>query len=354
MQTAYGSVLRYYLTHKVELLRIHQFGHDDPQFENAKVLPCVFVFRNNLPNQLITVLTKGGTLGNPSTTEFIPIERLSSESKWFAGSSSVLSIQSDIRIRDLFMVRRGIATGANDFFVLERDRAVRLGIPNRALRPLLPKVRNLRSAVVETEADGYPRVSPQLCLIDSDMAEAEIEARYPRFADYLRTAKGLGILSRNLVRSRHPWYKQERREAAPFLCTYMGRNRASADPPIRFIWNKSRAVVTNTYLMLYPHAPLAEMLKAEPEIAHDVFALLQQTSRETMSEKWRVHAEGLYKIEPRELLDVRLASHPAWLGQVISNQASFHQKVIGPSSTDSFQPELLPIFMLTNGKDKSR
>lgn len=314
MQTAYGAAVRHYLTHRVQLVRVHQFGHDEPQFENAKVLPAVVVFRNSLPSADQTaILSKGGRLANPIISETVRVGELSCDAKWWIPRHPQRTRRaSDIQVGDLFVVRRGIATGANDFFVMERATAVRLGLPIAAVRPVLPKARTLQTDIVEREADGYPRVRPQLCLLDCDLPEGEIRTRYPRLMKYLLTAKDLDILKRNLVRQRHPWYKQERRDPPPFLCTYMGRGRANG-PPLRFVWNKSDAVATNTYLMLYPRAALAKLLRERPDLTARLFILLQQTARETMSEIWRVHAGGLHKIEPGELLRVRLSSSPVWL-----------------------------------------
>ena len=228
----------------------------------------------------------------------------------------------DWRLRDLFSVRRGIATGANDFFVLARAEASRLGIPEIALRPLLPKARMLTTDIIDSEKDGYPALRPQLCLLDCDLPEVDVRKRFPKLMAYLDTAKGLGIRERNLLRSRNPWYRQERRKPAPFLCTYMGRP-ASNGPPLHFIWNKSEAVVTNTYLMLYPRPALAKLLADQPQIYAKLFALLRETAQTTMSEFLRIHAGGLRKIEPKDLQQVRLPKHPTWLKKIIGATLEF-------------------------------
>lgn len=337
MQTAYGAAIRHYLTHRVQLVRIHQFGHDDPQFENALVLPAVVVFRNRPPCAGHTaLLSVGGTLASPEVSTPVRVETLSRQSKWLIKRRPPRARRSSsIRIGDIFVVRRGIATGSNDFFVMKRTEAARLGIPAAALRPVLPKARTLETDIVEREADGYPKVYPQLCLLDYHLPEDEIRTQHPRLMEYLMTAKDLGILERNLVRKRHPWYRQERREPAPFLCTYMGRSRADV-PPIRFIWNKSDAVAINTYLMLYPRAALATILRERPEVAAELFALLQETARETMSESWRVHAGGLHKIEPGELLQVRFSSSPAWLAEGVDSNLPLEARR-GPEETQALR-----------------
>ena len=321
MQTGYGSAVRSYLTHKVQLIRIHIFDPGDPQFENAMVCPAVVVFRNCHPSEgHSAVLSTNGTLQKPVIQETVDIADLRREGKWSVPSRPYRPTKSsDRHIEDLFIIRRGIATGANTFFIMERTEAEQIGIPNVALRPILPKVRALETDIVEGDKDGYPRVDPQLCVLDCSLSEEEISARYPRFSAYLATARGRGIRDLTLVQHRSPWYRQERREPAPFLCTYMGRG-CHGKPPLRFIWNKSRAIAANTYMLLYPRPQLTQLLSARPGIAQDVFLLLQETARKTMSKNSRVYAGGLRKIEPSELRKVRLASHPSWLDQAIDRQ----------------------------------
>ena len=325
MQTNYGIALRQYLTQSVQLIRIHQFAPNDPQFEHVMTLPAVVVFRNTPPSDDQTViLSIGGTLHNPTGLQTVRIDELRKETKWVIprSTSNNTNFSKGFRIGDLFIVRRGIATGANDFFIIDRAKAMQMGIPEVALRPILPKMRTLETDIIEAEEDGYPKVASQLCLIDCSLSEDEIKDHYPRFMKYLMTARELGIRDLYIVRNRQIWYRQEHREPATFLCTYMGRGGLNT-PPLRFIWNKSRAVAANTYLMLYPRPALSELISERPEITALIFALLKETARETMSENMRMYAGGLRKIEPKELLQVRLSSTPEWLVQAVDQSELF-------------------------------
>ena len=314
MQTAYGVAIREYLTEKVELVRVHRFNHDDPQFETAHVLPAVVAFRNRRPPaNHVAVLTVGGTLYKPAKRTTIHISELRKDSTWSI-PRRITKGQSRfaLKIGDLFTVRRGIATGANNFFILKREHARELGIPDLALRPILPKARTLSSDVVNREPDGYPSINPQLSLLDCNLSEDQVAAQYPELMAYLNTAKGLGILDRNLIRHRHPWYKQEHRDPSPFLCTYMGRG-GKDHPPLRIILNKSDAVAPNTYIMMYPREPLMAVLKDRLLPIEDLFMLLKEAAEKNILVNARIHAGGLRKIEPGELLKVHLASSPPWL-----------------------------------------
>src|SRR5205823_13460053 len=82
-------------------------------------------------------------------------------------------------LADFFRVQRGIATGSNKFFILDRADAMGRGLPNRYLRPVLPSPRCLREKIIESDDDGYPLIDRQLCVIDCDLPESIVEQRHP-------------------------------------------------------------------------------------------------------------------------------------------------------------------------------
>ena len=302
MDVNYGKGIRDYLTSRVTLMHIHRFDPERSQFKDALVSSAVVWYRNNPPPRNHKVrMTYGGTLDRPELEGLVPLETLRHNRKWSGHPETVSTPGEDgTTLSDFFDIKRGIATGDNRFFVMTDVEAEERGIPRWALRPILPGARSLPQDVVCANDDGTPALDRKLFLLDSDMDQEKIAEESPELAMYLQT--GLGRVSETYLCSRRsPWYSQEKRPPAPFLCTYMGRIGKDAQPPFRFILNHSEATALNVYLMMYPKGVLAAKLEEDPQLKTTTWEALRRIGPGDVMREGRVYGGGLRKLEPKEL-----------------------------------------------------
>ena len=320
MDVNYGVPVKGYLLDKVTLLHIHRFDPNDVQFADALVSSAVVWFRKEAPRAGHQVrFTYGGSLERPKFERLVPVETLRRDAKWTRYPVKVGFEEVDTPVlSDFFTIKRGLATGNNRYFILSAEEIERRNLPFSAFRPILPSPRYLSENEILSDENGNPLLSRRLFLLDCRLEEEQIKGQYPALATYLAEGRAQGISERYLCRHRTPWYAQEDRPPAPFVCTYLGRSDTKNGRPFRFLLNHSQATAANVYLMLYPKEPLAAALRENPALKRRLWEFLNAINPNTMIAGGRVYGGGLHKLEPKELGNVPASAVSELLPQIVS------------------------------------
>lgn len=304
MDVNYGEAVRRFLLEQVTVHRIHRANPEEVQFGDALVSSAVVVIENHppLPEHRVR-FSFGGSLEAPAVERWISLSTLAIQPKW-----SRYPVESDTHpevegtpLGELFTIKRGIATGCNELFILGAARVSELGLPAEVLTPILPPPRRLPVDLVDAQPDGSPKLPNPSWLLSCALPEPEIRSRYPSLWRHLETGIP-DVSTAYLCSKRRPWYAQERREPAPLLCTYMGRGNGGR--PFRFILNRSKAIAANVYLMLYPKAPMVRAMATDSTVIERVWQFLNGLDAAALIREGRVYGGGLFKLEPTELAAV--------------------------------------------------
>ncbi|MCH7840178.1 MAG: Eco57I restriction-modification methylase domain-containing protein [Planctomycetes bacterium] len=122
MDVNYGEGVKRYLLNQVTLLRIHRFDPNDVQFADALVSSAIVWFRNAPPPRDHSVtFTFGGSILDPKVSRSVSSKALACEAKWTRFPElDTRSGQAVPTLSCFFHIKRGIATGCNDYFILEK------------------------------------------------------------------------------------------------------------------------------------------------------------------------------------------------------------------------------------------
>lgn len=308
MDVNYGDELKRYLLHTVTLLHIHRFDPNEVQFGDALVSSAVVWLRKAPPPPGHRVrFSFGGSLRQPQVCRDIAGSELAGQRKWTRLPAAISNPPAGLpMLKDFFTIRRGLATGDNDFFIVSAEDLQARNLPRDLFIPILPSPRYLSSNEVFADAQGLPRLERRHFLLNTRLSEEEIARRYPTLAAMLLSGRERGLHQRYLCRHRSPWYAQEQRPPAPLYCTYLGRGDSERGRPFRFILNHSQATVANVYLAMYPRPVLQAALLADPDLLRRIWQDLNQIPPQVLLDSGRVYGGGLHKLEPRELGQVPL------------------------------------------------
>lgn len=306
MDVNYGLAIKRYLLDRVTLLHIHRFDPNDAQFADALVSSAVVWFRNAPPPKNHAVqFTFGGTLLNPKLSRTISAQALAHEPKWTRFPVADTRTQTGVpTLSEFFKIKRGLATGNNEFFILTKEEIKARQLPIELFTPILPSPRYLTENEISADRHGNPKIDRARYLLDTKLPEDEIKRRFRTLYDYLEQGKKANIDKRYLCQHRPLWYAQENRPPAPIVCTYLGRSDAKNGKPFRFILNSSRATVANVYLAMYPTPLLLNTLAQDKTLLRRVWSLLNEITPTRLLGEGRVYGGGLHKLEPRELANV--------------------------------------------------
>ncbi len=304
MDVNYGEAVKEYLRTRVTLLRVHRFDPEDVQFGDALVSSAVVLFRNqDPPSDHAVQFTEGGSLRRPLAQRRVRARQLHPPRKWGNVARHMDEPRAGgVTLGDLFTIKRGVATGGNRFFILPDEAIRERDLPRHMFIPILPSPRFLDEDEVRADAEGTPLLKKRLFLLNCSLPEQRVEAQYPALWRYLLSGIP-DVAERYLCRHRSPWYSQENRPPAKLLCTYMGRPSPKNDRIFRFILNHSLATAANVYLLLYPR-PAVGRAFWRPDLIRTVWALLNETSVQSLARQGRVYGGGMYKLEPGELAQV--------------------------------------------------
>jgi hypothetical protein len=298
LESDYASELRTWLwTHTSRHVELHLF--DARLFQDAQVdAVCLLVGPEQAAAQSLTTgfATSIASQATPSPLQHD--RSLSQPSNWRAmfTDSGSKSVPSGNTLSYYATIRRGIATGSNQFFTLSSADVSKWGLEPGVLRPYLQRTNDFNGKTSVDLADiiELPDTRKQhILVVDASGCRSQpVEA-------YLEHGKTIGANMTYLASKRPNWFDLSSEMFEPDVIV-----AAATRTRFTLLTNAARAMITNNLYGLSWHETTPQELRV---------AILQwlQTDdgQERLLEASRTQAEGLRKMEVRSLGSVTLPPH---------------------------------------------
>lgn len=199
--------------------------------------------------------------------------------------------QYKYRLSDFAKVIRGIASGANDYFFITKQKAEEFGIPRKYFKLALGRTRDVEGNIItandlqKLEERGRPTL-----LLSLDNQRKEDLPKSLR--DYIEMGEKNNLQHKALISTRKPWYRMEKRESPKFLFAYLGRRNA------RFVMNQADVIPLTCFLCVYP-------LSDDKKYINKLWHILNNPKTiSNLKLVGKSYGSGAVKVEPKSLANL--------------------------------------------------
>ncbi|MDR0251170.1 MAG: N-6 DNA methylase [Burkholderiales bacterium] len=301
LNSDYGKLIKAHLLETGSLRHIIVFDFEENVFDDAlTTASIIFCAKDNRANKVqftnVRSVNELNTIkelvsnypqsANNSRGHFF--SELDPEIKW----KNYYQLQSKNKFNNLVpfstyaKVVRGIATGANDYFIFSLSKAKKYDINECYLLPCICRSADVQgSFFTESDLEDLKNRDKDVFLINA------LNVNNKSVIDYLRKGEDEQIHKKHLTASRNPWYSLEKRPPAPIWVSVFNRTG------LRFVRNETKALNLTTFHCIYPRSNLFSGVSVDLLFAY----LLTDTARQIFEGNSREYGNGLQKFEPNDL-----------------------------------------------------
>lgn len=241
-------------------------------------------------------------------TNTVDVKDLDPSAKWnphFEQNNVLLRPNCMLPLNYYGRFSRGIATGANEFFILSKAKVAHLGLSPEDYQPCITRSSQIRQPVLFEEDVLAMLDEGSSSLLFSTSSTPSVGAR-----NYIAYGESVGYHRRFLTSHRNPWYKTETRSPAALLFGAFSRGG------YKIILNKSRVLNLTCYHGFHPNA------SGSAYINHLFLYLFSRVGRRTVSLSMRKYGAALDKFEPNDL-NYSLVPRPSFFDRMTEHTTDY-------------------------------
>ncbi len=229
LNAGYGTIVKECLVKDGHLRAIIEIGCEQEAFPDATTSLCIILYDASTTYEGVSFFSVGGLDELDDILEQEPIsfkERssLNVEEKWgsfFNADSCLVKMKKEylVPLSTYGHFSRGIATGANEFFVLRKSEIDKLRLGLTECSGCVTKSAQITKPVFSTEDfEELAKIDAPVFLFNV-CSSPSVQA-----LSYIAYGSQQGYDKRYITRNRTPWYKMESRSAAPIMLNVFSRD----------------------------------------------------------------------------------------------------------------------------------
>lgn len=291
LNTGYGQIVKQYLLNLKIIKHIIKFDSNLKLFDEAMTTSCILCLEKT-NNRYIDFIRINNIqqLNSPFNNELIKtlsIENIDSKEKWshYFENSTIHNYKNLIKFSSIANVKRGIATGNNNFFTLTQEKINKLHLSKDVCIPCIAKSSYINKSILTNKyLEELINDNKNMFLFDGTKAKSNYDF------DYIKYGKASGVDKSYLVSHRDPWFSIEKKQVAPILISVFSRQK------LKIIMNEAKIKNLATFHGVYFHNDISN-----ENITLFFCYLLTPIAQKILKLNKREYGEGLNKFEPNDL-----------------------------------------------------
>jgi adenine-specific DNA-methyltransferase len=292
LNTGYGCLVKKELVKNAGLAAIIKLDCERDVFPDVITSVCILLYEASLRHETvdfysISKISELASFHAARPVGGVPVSQLRPEDKWapfFKRNRISINKKQTVPLEFYGHFSRGIATGANEFFVLSPSKAKSLGLAKDECRPCIAKSAQIRSPYFGRDNLRQMFEKDEQMLLFSANGNAS-----PAAVEYIQYGRQQGFHERFLTCHRTPWYKTEERSPAPLLLGVFSRGG------YKIVLNETNAVNLTCYHGFQPNMFGLRYFR------HIFLYLLSGIGREIAALSMRTYGNSLDKFEPNDI-----------------------------------------------------
>ena len=293
LHAGYGSLVKETLIASGHLCAILRFDCEKDIFPDATTSVGIILYdtavrHTSVKFYSVQSITQLALFDDMEPVSDVPLAKLDSRSKWlplFQKQPCATDPTKMTTLDSFGRFSRGIATGANEFFVLRPSAVKHKGLDRESeCLPCITRSSQICKPVFDT-AD-YDELSDS----DKPVLLFSINGTHSKEAEhYIQFGESRGFSNRFLTTHRKPWYKTEKRNPSRLLLGVFSRGG------YKIIFNKSKALNLTCFHGFQPNEFGREYVE------HLFLYLSSRTGRDIVALSMRRYGASLDKFEPNDI-----------------------------------------------------